>query len=75
MVQENVKRKKGGIKNIMIFKCNRCKKKFNKKPSKIPHVARKSYCSGCYEVLVWQSRKNRLLEMREKRKLLKSKTP
>jgi len=34
----------------MIIKCFRCKKKFHKKPDRIPMIETKPYCKDCYEI-------------------------
>ena len=39
-----------------MFKCNRCKKKFNYKKDRIPHIETKEYCKECYERVSWEKR-------------------
>lgn len=52
----------------MIFKCTRCKKKFHKKPDRVPMIKTKPYCSDCYEYKTYFDRLKRNLESELKKK-------
>ena len=55
----------------MIFKCNRCKKKFNYKKDKIPHIDTKEVCSKCYETINWKRKSEREAEKEDAKKKIK----